>query len=75
MGEVDGFAGVYPRAGGATPSANSLAVQAGGGLDVGLSPHLALRVVQADYVRTQLPNSLTNVQNSLRLGLGIVIRR
>jgi peptidoglycan-associated lipoprotein len=74
VGEADGFAGVYPQAGGAISSASSLAVQAGGGVDVGLSRHLAVRVVQADYVRTQLPNSLTNVQNSLRLGVGIVIR-
>jgi peptidoglycan-associated lipoprotein len=74
VGEADGFRGVYPQAGGATPSASSLAVVAGGGVDVGVSRHLAVRVVQADYVRTQLPNSLTNVQNSVRLGVGIVIR-
>jgi peptidoglycan-associated lipoprotein len=74
VGEADGFAGVYPQAGGATPSANSLAVQAGGGVDVGVSRHLAVRVVQVDYLRTQLPNSLSNVQNSLRLGVGIVLR-
>jgi hypothetical protein len=75
VGEVDGFQGLYPQGGTASSSANALAVQAGGGLDVVLSRHLAVRMVQADYVRTQLPNSLTNVQNSVRLGVGIVIRR
>ena len=74
VGEADGFSGVYPQAGGSTPSANSLAVQVGGGVDIGVMRHLALRLVQADYVRTQLPNSLSNVQNSLRLGAGIVLR-
>jgi hypothetical protein len=51
-----------------------LAVQAGGGIDFRVSRHLDVRAVQADYVRTQLPNSLSNAQNSLRLGVGIVLR-
>ena len=74
VGEADGFHGTYPGPNGPLPSASSLAVLAGGGIDLGLSHHLAVRIVQADYVRTQLPNSLTNVQNSLRLGIGIVLR-
>ena len=74
VGEVDGFHGLYPQAGTASSSADSLAVQAGGGVDIGLTRLLAVRLVQADYVRTQLPNSLTNVQNSVRLGVGIVLR-
>ena len=74
IGVADGFQGLYPQGGVATSSASSLAVVAGGGLDVGLSRHLAVRVVEADYVRSQLPNSLTNVQNNLRLGVGIVLR-
>jgi peptidoglycan-associated lipoprotein len=74
IGEADGFSGLYPAAGAPLTSSNSLAAQAGGGVDIGLSRHLALRLVQADYVRTQLPNSFSNVQNSLRLGVGIVLR-
>jgi peptidoglycan-associated lipoprotein len=73
-GEVDGFHGLYPQGGVASSSADSLAVQAGGGVDIGVRRHLAVRLVQADYVRTRLPNSLSNVQNSLRLGVGIVLR-
>jgi peptidoglycan-associated lipoprotein len=46
---------------------------AGGGVDIGLSRHIALRLVQADYVRIQLPNSITNVQNNFRLGAGIIL--
>ncbi len=74
VGRANGFDGLYPQGGVANASANSLAVQTGGGVDVGLTRHLAVRLVQADYVRTQLPNSLTNVQNNLRLGVGIVLR-
>jgi hypothetical protein len=74
VGEADGFWGLYPQTGGAGTSASSLAVQAGGGIDFRVSRHLDVRAVQADYVRTQLPNSLSNAQNSLRLGVGIVLR-
>jgi peptidoglycan-associated lipoprotein len=74
VGEADGFSGVYPQAGGSTSSANSLAVQAGVGVDIGVMRHLAVRVVQANYLRTQLPNSQSNIQNSLRLGVGVVLR-
>jgi hypothetical protein len=74
VGVAEGFQGLYPQGGVATSSANSLAAQAGGGIDISVSRHVAVRLVQADYVRTQLPNSLTNVQNSVRLGVGIVLR-
>jgi peptidoglycan-associated lipoprotein len=74
VGRVNAFDGLYPQGGGASSSANSLALQAGGGIDVGLSRHVAVRLVQLDYVRTQLPNSLTSVQNSMRLGVGMVLR-
>jgi peptidoglycan-associated lipoprotein len=48
-------------------------VLAGGGVDIGLSRHISLRLAQADYVRMQLPNSITNVQNNIRLGAGIIL--
>jgi hypothetical protein len=53
---------------------NSLAVQAGGGLDINFSQHFAVRAVQVDYVRTQLPDGHSNVQNMPRIGGGIVFR-
>jgi hypothetical protein len=46
----------------------------GGGVDIGLSPHFALRVFQADWLRTQFPNADTNVQNNFRVAAGIVFR-
>jgi hypothetical protein len=59
---------------GTTTSANALAVETGGGLDIRLSHRLAVRAIRASYLRTQFPNSSTNVQNNLALGAGIVFR-
>jgi hypothetical protein len=72
LGEANGFNGVYPASGGPLSSSLSMAALMGGGIDIKLSHHIGLRVVQADYVRTQFPNSLENVQNNLRLGAGII---
>jgi hypothetical protein len=74
VGEAWGTNSVFPNSAGANTVANSLAVEAGGGLNVALSPHLALRAFQANWLRTQLPNSTSNVQNNLRLGAGVVFR-
>jgi hypothetical protein len=71
VGEAHGFDSVFPASGGPGSSASSLALQAGGGVDLGLAHHLSLRLVQADWLRTQLPNSGTGVQNHLRLDSGI----
>ena len=74
VGQAWGRNSVFPNVNGATSRAISLAVKAGGGLSVDLSPHLALRAVEADYLRTQLPNSTNNAQSNLILGAGIVLR-
>jgi len=42
-------------------------------LNLTLSPHVVLRAFEADYLRTQLPNSTTNVQNNITLGAGIAL--
>jgi outer membrane immunogenic protein len=73
-GQAWGFNGVFPNFTGATTDSSSLAVQTGGGMNFNLSPRLALRAFEADYLRTQLPNATNNVQNNLRLGAGIVFR-
>ena len=39
-----------------------------------LAYHVAVCVVEASWMRTQLPNSEANVQNSLQLGAGLVLR-
>jgi hypothetical protein len=59
---------------GTTSSSNALAIDIGGGLDVRLNHRFALRAVRASYLRTQFPNTTTNVQNSLSLSSGVVVR-
>jgi len=59
-------------AGGANDSADSLALYAGGGVNVHLKNRLALRAIEANWLRTQMPNATTNVQNNLRLGAGLI---
>jgi len=59
------------------PTQNSFAMTAGGGLDVRLHHHLALRVIQAEYLMTRFENvstGSTQAQNDIRLSTGIVLR-
>jgi hypothetical protein len=65
-------------------SSSAFAMAFGGGIDFGLTRHLAIRAVQVDYIRTQfnatdalttgLSSSLGNRQNSFRYSTGIVLR-
>lgn len=65
-------------------SAHAFAMAFGGGIDIGLTRHLAVRAVQVDYLRTQfsatdalttgLTSSLGNRQNSFRYSTGVVFR-
>jgi len=66
-----GGAHVSARAGGFSGSANAFATSAGGGLDVKLSEHVALRALQVEYVL--LRSQGVNV-NSGRASAGIVFR-
>jgi hypothetical protein len=81
VGEAEGFHSVFATGSGptnvvngTTDSANSIAVQAGGGVDVRLSRPLSMRVAEVDYLRTQLPNGGNNSQNNLRFASGLVFR-
>lgn len=74
FGGVHGFNAIFPTPLGAKKSADAFALQAGGGLDIDWTRHLAIRLIEADYVRTQLPNGSTNLQNDLKLSAGIVLR-
>lgn len=71
-GEANGLNSVFPHSGEAGETANSLALYMGGGVNLRIKDHLALRAFEADWLRTQLPNATTNVQNSLRLGAGLI---
>jgi len=55
-------------------SANSFALNLGAGLERSLSEHIAVRILQMEYLRTALPNNSSNWQNNLRLSAGITFR-
>ncbi len=82
VGEANGFHSLFSKGSGpvgsvtagTTSSSNALAVETGCGLDVRLGRHLAIRAIHASYLRTQFPNSTTNVQNSFSIGSGVVMR-
>ena len=52
-------------------STNGFAWGVGGGLDYNAGRHFAIRVLQADYLRTRVSNTWLN---DARLGLGIVFK-
>jgi opacity protein-like surface antigen len=74
IGEANGLRSIFPGTAGSQPDANGFAAQVGGGVDYRLSDSFAIRVLDAGWARTQLPNSTDHVQNTLRLGTGIVLR-
>jgi len=73
-GEAFGRNSIFPGVGGPTSTANSLALLGGGGINRQLNKRFTVRLFEADWMHTQLPNSTTNAQNNLRLGVGIVVR-
>jgi hypothetical protein len=74
VGGVHGFDGVYPATGGVTATANGYALQLGGGLNLALNNHLGLRLLDAEYLYTTLPNNASDTQNDLRLSAGVSYR-
>jgi outer membrane immunogenic protein len=74
IGGVHGFDAMFPSRDNSTTVPDAFAMAAGGGVNIDLSRHFALRPFQADYFLTGLPNNRTNRQNSLRLGAGIVFK-
>lgn len=74
FGGVHASDGLFPSGLTVKNSANSFAMSAGGGLQVGLNRRFSLRVLQAEYLYTRLPNLLDGYQNSYRIGAGVVLR-
>jgi hypothetical protein len=71
FGGVYAFDGVFPSSSGTTSNALSFALQAGGGLNLMLTKSVGIRLFEAEFVRTTLPNGGSNVQNDLRLAAGM----
>ncbi len=62
---------LFPTSRGYTNKASAFAWQAGGGWDISITKHIAIRAFEADYVRTYLPNNGTNTQDHIRLAFGV----
>ncbi|MGA2572307.1 MAG: OmpA family protein [Terracidiphilus sp.] len=59
------------------PTEDTFAMTAGGGLDLRVHRHFAIRIIQAEYLMTRFANYATGTtgsQNDMRLSAGIVFR-
>jgi len=71
LGGARGSSSVFPKSTGLDSRASSFAYQVGGGLDISITKHIAIRAVEADYVRSYLPDNGGDTQGRIRLGFGI----
>ena len=74
IGYVHAFNSVFPTPAAAVTSANSFSLQAGGGYNYPIAKSIDLRVIDANYILTKLPNSSNDFQGDLRLSAGVVLR-
>jgi opacity protein-like surface antigen len=79
-GKVTPFAqvllgGIWATSGiGGGGSQSHFAMTAGGGVDLKISRHIAIRLAQAEYFMTKFPDGLNNRQNNFRFSTGVVFR-
>jgi outer membrane protein OmpA-like peptidoglycan-associated protein len=73
-GYVHAFKSVFPGSATAVSTANSFSLQAGGGFNLPIAKSIDLRLIEADYILTKLPNANNDFQSDARLSAGIVFR-
>ena len=66
--------GYFPNGSSSSASATAFAMAAGGGVDISVGKHIAIRPIDADYLFTHFPNAVDNHQNNFSLTSGIVFR-
>jgi hypothetical protein len=74
IGGVHAFNTVVPSSAGVAGAASSFVFQVGGGVDHTIRRGIGIRIVEADYVRSTLPNAASNTQHDFRLAAGISFR-
>jgi opacity protein-like surface antigen len=74
VGDAHGSGSLFPSGTKIKDSQDSFAFAAGGGLERELSHSISLRLIQADYLYTHLPNHYNSYENSFRLGAGVVFQ-
>lgn len=73
LGFAHGSNSEFPENNTLVPSANSFALDLGGGADRSINHRFSVRLLQLDYLRTSLPNTSSNWQNNLRIGIGLTL--
>jgi len=71
VGYTFATSGQYPVAGVQANTATALTYAAGGGINLTVYHHFDLRLIEADFVHSQLPNGFNNSQSTVRLAIGI----
>ena len=65
---------LFPGPSRTTSSANSSAIQLGGGANIRLTHCIALRLFEANFIATHLPNATNQRQYDVRFSNGVVFR-
>jgi len=71
VGYTFATSGQYPSNSVISNTSSGLTYMAGGGVNITVYHHFDLRVIEADFVHTQLPNGFNNSQSTIRLAIGI----
>ena len=74
LGGTHAFNTIIPTTSGLSGSATAFAFQTGVGANLWLTPRFGLRVLQLDYVYSQLPNGGNSRQDDLRIATGVIWR-
>jgi len=72
-GVANGLNSTFPNYPNPSSTANGMAVNIGGGVNVRLNARFSFRAAQLSWLRTGLPNSNGNVENQLLCGSGLVM--
>ncbi len=73
FGFVQAFDSVFPSGQSVTSTANSFAMQIGGGVGVPVRKRFGWSIAEVDYIGTRLPNDSNNSQTDIRLSTGITV--
>jgi outer membrane immunogenic protein len=74
LGGSHASGGLYGSSSSPSGTANAFATSIGGGVDMKLTQHIGIRIVQVDYLLTLLSNGVNSRQNNVSVSTGFVIR-
>lgn len=72
FGGAIAYNGLFPHSSGLQTTSGGLGIIAGGGMEMRLTNRMTLRAIEVDRMRTHLPNGVSDTQNALVIGGGIV---